>query len=87
MKNMLFGCKRWIATFCSFTFDGKNSKGYLADGTDINPEAIYFEAQIDAGLVRMIYWFYEESGFNWAVESKTKKGWNRFSSHHYKTTS
>jgi hypothetical protein len=36
-----------------------------------------------AGTARMIYWPDEESGFHWAVESKVKKGWNRFTQHHY----
>jgi hypothetical protein len=25
----------------------------------------------------------ETQGFHWAVESQTKKGWNRFVDHHY----
>ena len=33
----------------------------------------------------MIYWPNPEGGFNWAVEAKTKKGWNRFTIHHYKS--
>jgi hypothetical protein len=32
----------------------------------------------------MIYWPNVEGGFNWAVESKTIKGWNRFTLHQYK---
>jgi len=71
-------------SFWSFTSDGKNSKGMIADGTDIHPEAICFEAQMPAGTARMIYWPHPEEGFNWAVESKTKKGWNRFTLHHYR---
>jgi len=73
-----------VLTFWSFTSDGKNSRGALASGTDIHAEAICFEAQMPAGLARMIYWPNPEGGFNWAVESKTKKGWNRFTTHHYK---
>ncbi len=72
-------------SFWSFTSDGKNSTGMLADVTDIHPEAIGFEAQMPAGLARMAYWPDEEDGFHWAVESKTKKGWNRFTEHHYKS--
>ena len=71
-------------SFWSFTSDGKNSRGNIADGKDIHPEAICFEAQMPAGLARMIYWPNMEGGFNWAVESKNKKGWNRFMIHHYK---
>jgi hypothetical protein len=69
--------------FWSFTSDGKQSEGKLADITDIHPDAIGFEAEMDAGFARMVYWPDEEEGFHWAVESKTKKGWNRFVEHHY----
>jgi hypothetical protein len=31
----------------------------------------------------MVYWPDEGEGFHWVVESKTKKGWNRFTEHHY----
>lgn len=70
-------------SFWSFTSDGKRSQGVLADGTDIHEEAIAFEAQMPAGLARMTYWPRAEGGFNWAVESKTKKGWRRFVEHTY----
>ena len=69
--------------FWSFTSDGKQSHGKLADVTDIHPDAIGFEAQMPAGLARMVYWPDETAGFHWVVESKTKKGWNRFTAHHY----
>lgn len=69
--------------FWSFTSDKKRSNGILADASDIHADAVGFEAQMPAGLARMIYWPHEEEGFNWAVESKTKKGWNRFTLHHY----
>lgn len=89
-----FGAKRYVEkaiiglnegklSFWSFTSDGKKSQGILADGSDIHPQAICFEAQMPAGLARMIYWPDEERGFHWAVESKVKKGWNRFTEHHY----
>lgn len=70
--------------FWSFTSDGKNSTGTIADVSDIHPEAIGFEAQMPAGLARMTYWPDEADGFYWAVESKNKKGWKRFTEHHYK---
>jgi hypothetical protein len=69
--------------FWSFTSDGKSSRGVLVDGGDVHPEAVAFEAEMPAGTARMIYWPDEREGFRWAVESKTKKGWNRFSEHHY----
>lgn len=69
--------------FWSFTSDGKSSHGVLADVTDLHPLAIGFEAQMEAGLARMAYWPDEQEGFHWVVESKNKKGWNRFVEHHY----
>jgi hypothetical protein len=69
--------------FWSFTSDKKQAQGYVADMTDIHPKAIGFEAQMPAGLARMVYWPDDEAGFHWVVESKTKKGWNRFTDHHY----
>jgi hypothetical protein len=71
--------------FWSFTSDGKQSKGTVADVTDIHPKAIGFEAEMPAGLARMAYWPSDVEGFFWVVESKTKKGWNRFTEHHYVT--
>ncbi|QLQ14042.1 MAG: hypothetical protein HZY74_13300 [Brevundimonas sp.] len=74
--------------FFSFTNDGKRSTGQLADGTDVDPQAIAFEAQMPAGLARMIYWPWRTvAGFNFAVESRTKKGWNRFVIHSYRPES
>lgn len=69
--------------FWSFTSDGKQADGHLADVSDVHPEAFGFEAQMPAGLARMVYWPDDENGFHWAVESKTQKGWNRFTHHHY----
>ncbi len=83
-ENAIVGMNDDKITFWSFTSDGKKSQGQLADGTDVHEEAICFEAQMPAGLARMIYWPDEVEGFHWAVESKVKKGWNRFTEHHYK---
>jgi hypothetical protein len=69
--------------FWSFTSDGKRSEGQLADVSDVHPQAIGFEAQMPAGLARMVYWPTADGGFHWVVESKTKKGWNRFTQHDY----
>jgi hypothetical protein len=82
----VFGMRENKLSFWSFTSDGKNSQGTIAEARDIHPEAICFEAQMPAGLARMIYWPNSDGGFNWAVESKTKKGWNRFTLHHYKAS-
>lgn len=69
--------------FWSFTSDKKQSNGYLADAADIHPQALAFEAEMPAGLARMVYWPDDGEGFHWVVESKSKKGWNRFTDHHY----
>jgi hypothetical protein len=69
--------------FWSFTSDKKQSQGKLSDVIDIHDQAIGFEAHMPAGLARQAYWPAETGGFYWAVESKTKKGWNRFTEHHY----
>ena len=69
--------------FWSFTSDGKQSEGKLVNVTDIHPEAIGFEALMPAGTARMVYWPDHEVGFYWVVEAKAKKGWNRFTEHHY----
>jgi hypothetical protein len=71
--------------FWSFTSDGKRSTGRLADVSDLDPRAIGFEAQMEAGLARQAYWPDPENGFHWVVESSTKKGWNRFVHHHYRS--
>lgn len=69
--------------FWSFTSDGKQSEGKLADVTELHPQAFGFEAQMPAGLGRMAYWPHEEEGFIWVVEALTKKGWRRIVEHHY----
>lgn len=70
--------------FWSFTSDGKHSQGELSDGSDVHPEALAFVAEMPAGTARMVYWPDAADGFHWAVESQNKKGWKRFSEHHYR---
>jgi hypothetical protein len=71
--------------FWSFTSDGKRSQGALCDGTDVHPKATAFQAQMPAGTARMIYWPADAGeGFYFAVESRTKNGWNRFLRHRYR---
>lgn len=82
-EQAIYGMNEALLSFWSFTSDGKKSQGYLADGKDVHPEAICFEANMPAGLARFIYWPNPDGGINWAVESKVKKGWNRFTEHHY----
>ena len=72
--------------FWSFTSDGKRSTGVLVDAADVHPQAIAFEAQVPAGVARMVYWPGDDGGMNWVVESRTKKGWNRFTHHRYART-
>jgi hypothetical protein len=79
----IIGSNEGKLEFWSFTSDGKRSQGQFADGTDIHPEAICFEAKMPAGIARMIYWPESGEAFHWAVEAKNKKGWKRFTEHHY----
>lgn len=82
----LFGPdKDGALTFWSYTSDGKKSSGKLSDAPDVHPQAVCFEAQMDAGLARQVFWPDEKSGMRWAVESRNKKGWNRFTEHHYRS--
>lgn len=83
-ESAMIGMENEQITFWSFTSDGKNSKGKLSSAQEIHPDAICFEAQMPAGIARMIYWPGDSGTFHWAVESKTQKGWNRFTEHHYK---
>lgn len=85
----LFGADEAGAlSFFSFTNDGKRSTGRIADGADVHPLAIAFEARMPAGLARMIYWPAETGpGFHFAVESRNKSGWKRFVTHAYRPIS
>lgn len=76
--------KSGLLWFHSFTSDGKNSTGWLTAAPDIHPQAICFESDMTAGHARQVYWPDTDAGFHWAVESRTKKGWNRFTAHHYR---
>jgi hypothetical protein len=83
-ERALFGIDReGRLGFWSFTSDGKQSHGVQVNASDVHADAIAFEAEMPAGTARMVYWPDPEEGFRWAVESKTKKGWNRFTEHHY----
>lgn len=82
----LFGADEGVLSFWSFTSDGKRSTGVLTSAPDIHMEAVCFEAEMPAGRARQVYWPNGAGGFNWAVESKNKKGWNRFVTHHYRSS-
>ena len=79
-ERAFFGASEGKLTCFSLTSDGKHSVGHLVDGSDVDVNAIAFEAAMPAGIARMIYWPLSsgEPGFRFAVESKTKTGWNRF---------
>lgn len=79
----MIGSQEGNISFWSFTSDGKQSQGTISEAREVHPEAIAFEAQMPAGLARMIYWPGEDGGFNWVVEAKSKTGWKRFTEHHY----
>ena len=70
-------------SFWSFTSDKKQSRGRRAEA-ELPAGGFAFEADMPAGRARMLYWpAAEGDGFHFAVESKTKKGWNRFLEHRY----
>lgn len=84
-ERAIFGPdKDGVLASWSFTSDGKRSQGVLADGSDVHPKALCFEAQMDAGLARQIYWPDADSGIRWAAEARNKKGSKRFTEHLYK---
>ena len=64
--------------FWSFTSDGKNSYGANVPPDDDAPDgAVVFEAEMPAGLARMILWTTDKhEQLHVLVESKTKSGWN-----------
>ncbi len=76
-----------VLAYWSFTSDGKKSEGLLSAAPDVHKDALCFEAQMPAGLARQVFWPHEVDGFQWAVEARNKKGWNRFSLHHYRPAS
>jgi hypothetical protein len=61
--------------FFSFTSDGKRAEGRLADGSDIHTKAIAFEAQMPAGLARMVYWPLVECVIQAIVGSHFRASW------------
>ena len=86
LETCFFGPdKDGVLTFWSYTNDGKKSSGKLADASDIHPQAVCFEAQMDMGIARQVFWPADSGGMHWIVEAKTKKGWSRIADHHYRT--
>lgn len=82
-EHAVYGVHDGTLSFWSFTSDGKRSEGMMADGSDVHPQAIAFEAEMPAGLARMIYWPNDDGTMHWAVEARNKKGWKRFTQHTY----
>jgi hypothetical protein len=70
--------------FWSFTSDGKRSEGVLAAVDDLPQPCVAFEADMPAGRARFAYWPGEDGSVQFAVESRTKRGWNRFVEHTYR---
>ena len=58
----------------------------VAEETDAPEVGERLAAQVPAGVARQIYWPSAEGGMSWAVESKSKKGWHRFTEHRYTAT-
>lgn len=83
-EHCLFGVgKDRQVRFWSFTSDGKQSEGWLCEAPDVAETSICFEADMDQGRARQVYWSDGGNGFYWIVENRSKKGWNRFMEHHY----
>ena len=76
--------KDGVLTFWSYTNDGKKSSGRLANASDMHPQSVCFEAQMDAGLARQVFWPADSGGFHWVIEAKSKKGWTQLADHHYR---
>jgi hypothetical protein len=69
--------------FWSFTSDGKHSVGELSVAEDLPQPCVAFEADMPAGRARFAYWPGEGTTVQFVVESRTKRGWNRFVEHTY----
>lgn len=66
--------------FWSFTSDGGNSYGELADVSEMADEARGFVAEMPSGLARFGFWP-SETGMIWAADAKTNKGWSTMIRH------
>ncbi|MEM7729196.1 MAG: hypothetical protein AAF311_07960 [Pseudomonadota bacterium] len=74
-----------VPAFWSFTSDGGQSSGVLADVSGMNPGAMNpgakgFHAEMPSGLARFGVWPTED-GMVWAAEAKTKTGWTSMIRH------
>ncbi len=83
-ERCLFGINHEkTLSFWSFTSDGKQSSGWQDRADDVHPDALCFSADMPGGRARQIYWPGEDGDLRWAVESRNKKGFNRFVDHSY----
>lgn len=83
----LFGPDKELGVgFWSFTSDGKRSAGWISEAPDVHPAALAFEADMDAGRARQVYWPDPEDAeaVRWVVERRVKKGLSRFVEHVYR---
>lgn len=69
--------------FWSFTSDGKCARGHRVRATDLQRQALVFEAEMPAGRARLAFLPDARAGFQMIVEAQTKQGWKRFTDHHY----
>lgn len=63
-----------LPAFWSFTSDGGQSYGELADVSDMADGAKGFHANMPSGLARFGFWAADDSMI-WAAEAQTKQGW------------
>lgn len=63
-----------VPAFWSFTSDGGQSTGLLADVSSMYSGAMGFEAQMPSGLARFGFWP-TDTGMTWAAEARSKTGW------------
>ncbi|MGJ8561317.1 MAG: hypothetical protein ACSHX3_13860 [Litorimonas sp.] len=63
-----------LPAFWSFTSDGGQSYGELADVSDMADGAKGFHANMPSGLARFGFWSTGDSMI-WAAEAQTKQGW------------
>lgn len=84
-ETALFGVTAEGLEVWSFTSDGKHSRGVRVEAPDLHPQALAFESEMPAGRARQVYWpDPDAAGVRWVVESRTVKGWKRFTEHLYR---
>ncbi|GLQ21626.1 hypothetical protein ACFFUB_09620 [Algimonas porphyrae] len=69
-----------VPAFWSFTSDGGQSYGVMADVTEMHDTAKGFHADMPSGLARFGVWPTDD-GMIWAAEAKTRTGWQSMIRH------